>query len=896
MLTNSSMLSEEQEDEELRCPSCFFYFSSITKPYLLPCNHNLCLDCINNLVNLNNTFCPICNNFFPSQEKNNFQVNFAFLNLVLKILKTKIIFCKKCNKIFTWNDHHLQCNQKEFKETNEIMNEIKKLCENCLQILKFIDHHKNIVPTTKNGVYQVLGEIIKEIGERNKKNFTSAIELFFSNVIDFNIDKVTNEIVSFLEMCKPCYTSFNINIDELNLVLSNCLPENDNFAPVFQKQKTSDDINIQQHRFKDIEHKKFKDNLFLSTEVRSSKSPMPFGRKRININENNSNNRYNDQNLRIIESCESLDKSNDIIDNFDEDDIPNEKENDINERLKINTFQNPRVNQFEKKTFDNIINTNNASENFPQNYTFDISDLLDDYNLLNDKSEKKKQNKIIISNKGIQVISNDNFSENVLITNENEIEYKTSQQVKTLDKYNKKLLFSRNNQDKEKHFHYTSNYESNTTILEEHYDIKNPYSGTPLFPIQKLNQQSYQNKGNNSEKRNKTSKNVSKIMHSHKKEESENQIRSNKTFQCYDSVNLSELKGKNDNISQINKVIKNFNKIKDVIVKLKLYRQEITLISEKIEEQISVNKEIIKNDIIQDYNLLLKDISHAYIQTHKRYIINFIENSKKVRLYDVKRKVFEFKFLDFLKYSFNSSSSIAFDDCDLIFISGGVYYNKISDMLQIIRWTNAKIEINETIPTKRAYHSSIYFQNKIYLIGGIGEGNYYLRECENYSIITHKWEFMPFLNYPRANPTLCIYNNSFIYVFRGSDKDSMLDTIEFLGLKNYNAGWTVYQPEDPGLSWFGCEFSGATSIDENSIMIFGGMDKTGKMYHHSFIFDPVKKTVFRTKDLAKGAGFRESATYLQNEVIALDFKNESRNRETKGIHSFSLINNNWGIV
>ena len=97
-----------------------------------------------------------------------------------------------------------------------------------------------------------------------------------------------------------------------------------------------------------------------------------------------------------------------------------------------------------------------------------------------------------------------------------------------------------------------------------------------------------------------------------------------------------------------------------------------------------------------------------------------------------------------------------------------------------------KIEINETIPTKRAYHSSIYFQNKIYLIGGIGEGNYYLRECENYSIITHKWEFMPFLNYPRANPTLCIYNNSFIYVFRGSDKDSMLDTIEFLGLKNYN--------------------------------------------------------------------------------------------------------------
>lgn len=894
MLTNSSILSEEQEDEELRCPGCFFYFSSITKPYLLPCNHNLCLDCINNLINLNNTFCPICNNFFPPQEKNHFQVNFAFLNLVLKILKTKIIFCKKCNKIFTWNDHHLQCNQKEFKETNEIMNDIKKLCENCLQIIKFIDHHKNIVLTTKNGVYQIVGEIIKEIDEKNKENYTSAIKLFFSNVMDFNVDKATNEIISFLEMCKPCYTSFNINIDDLNLALSGCLPEDEKI--VFQKQKTYDDMGIQLHQRMALEHKKYNDNLFLSAEVRNSKSPMIFRSKRMNPKENNSNNRYNDQkNLRIIESCESLDKSSsDIIYNFDEDDIPNEKENDINERLKINTFQNPKVNQFEKQTFDDIINTNNANENFPQNFTFDIIDLLDDYNFLSDKSEKKKQKKIIISNKGIQVISNDKLSENVLATNENEIESKASQQVKTLDKYNKKLLFSRNNQGKEKPFN-TSNFESNSN-LEDHYVIKNPYSGTHLFPIQKLNQQSYQKNGNNSEKRNKTSKNVSKILDTHKKEENDCQIRSNKTFQCYDSVNISELKGKNDNISQTNKVIKNFNKIKDVIAKLKLYRQEITLISEKIKKQISVNKDIIKNDIIRDYGLLLKDISHAYIQRHNRYIINCIENSKKVRLYDAKRKVFELKSLDILKYSFNLSSSIAFDDLDLIFISGGIYYNHISDMLQIIRWTNGKLETNETIPTKRAYHSSIYFQNKIYLIGGIGDQNYYLRECENYSIITHKWECMPFLNYPRANPTLCIYNNSFIYVFRGSDKDSMLDTVEFLGLKNYNTGWTVYQPEDPGLSWFGCEFSGATSIDENSIMIFGGMDKTGKMYHHSFILDPIKKTVFRTKDLAKGAGFKQSATYLQNEVIALDFKNESRNLETKGVHSFSLINNRWGIM
>lgn len=41
---------EKQEDEDLRCPICNYYFSMITKPYLLPCNHNLCITCIDGLI------------------------------------------------------------------------------------------------------------------------------------------------------------------------------------------------------------------------------------------------------------------------------------------------------------------------------------------------------------------------------------------------------------------------------------------------------------------------------------------------------------------------------------------------------------------------------------------------------------------------------------------------------------------------------------------------------------------------------------------------------------------------------------------------------------------------------------------------------------------------------
>ena len=104
--------------------------------YLLPCNHNLYVLCIDKLIKVNNTFCPICKTTFNKKDKNNFQVNYAFLNLVTKILKSKIILCKHCNKIYFWKDHYDKCEQSYFTDTNEILSEIKKLCEECFRYNK----------------------------------------------------------------------------------------------------------------------------------------------------------------------------------------------------------------------------------------------------------------------------------------------------------------------------------------------------------------------------------------------------------------------------------------------------------------------------------------------------------------------------------------------------------------------------------------------------------------------------------------------------------------------------------------------------------------------------------------------------------------------------------------
>ena len=76
-----SSFNDEQDNEDLRCSKCLYYFSSITKPYLLPCNkHNLCMNCIEDLIKEKKTFCRICKIQCNKKDKEKFKVNIAFLN------------------------------------------------------------------------------------------------------------------------------------------------------------------------------------------------------------------------------------------------------------------------------------------------------------------------------------------------------------------------------------------------------------------------------------------------------------------------------------------------------------------------------------------------------------------------------------------------------------------------------------------------------------------------------------------------------------------------------------------------------------------------------------------------------------------------------------------------
>ena len=210
MLSYSFTSEDHQEDEELKCPKCSFFFSSTTKPYILPCNHNICLNCIDSLISENNNKCPICNYMFNIKDRNKFEVNFGFLNLVIKILQTKIIYCTKCNKIFYWKDHYQICEQKYFENCDDILEEIKTNYDEGEKILKIIKKDVDLLNKCKKEIINLVNNIVSEIHIKYKENTNNKInnELLKTNInIAFKNSK--SEIIAFLKLCLPYSEYFN---------------------------------------------------------------------------------------------------------------------------------------------------------------------------------------------------------------------------------------------------------------------------------------------------------------------------------------------------------------------------------------------------------------------------------------------------------------------------------------------------------------------------------------------------------------------------------------------------------------------------------------------------------------------------------------------------------------
>ena len=155
---------------------------------------------------------------------------------------------------------------------------------------------------------------------------------------------------------------------------------------------------------------------------------------------------------------------------------------------------------------------------------------------------------------------------------------------------------------------------------------------------------------------------------------------------------------------------------------------------------------------------------------------------------------------------------------------------------------------------------------------------------------------MPNLNKQRANCSLCIQNNSILFVFRGRDDNDDLNSIEYIDLNDINKKmWNIFIPIDYAYVWTNLENSLIVSYNNNKILICGGEDKNGNLFKETFLLDTNNRQIYRGKDLLSNASFRFQGCCNQNEIFGIDAKNNF-NKNKIGIHYYNIDNNIWKLI
>ena len=942
---SSSFTSEgPQEDEEIKCPKCFSFFSSLTKPYILPCNHNICLNCINSLIDEKNPKCPICSFHFNKTDKNSFEVNFTFLNIIIKILETKIIFCPQCNKIFYWKEHYKFCEQKNFQNCDNILDEIKINCEESAKILKLIKENGDLINKYKIELYNVTNNIMKEIHKKyiNKVKFNIKNKLLNTKYsIDFQ--KVKYDMINFIKLFLPYSEYFDTN--EISKII-----ENNNYARINNTNILCNSYSDMKNKTKALINKKNAFSPPVKNLVLSEKKYQTI----INNNEiskkiNNKINKFlNNKNIRnkntmkeiiseVKEPEEDLSLPLEVtilddegVNGTERVKIKKYHDNNISKFKKINIVSQEDLNKENKSTIQNdksILKKNvkkndltqlNQQTHQKKSSKFDIKSILN----AEDIDEDNTKNKIIVGLKDIKVVSlkqsmqnlnNNKFKLNLIKSKMKLPGKKIS--LGHINNFVKKSPKNNNINDNTKKV----NFNNNGRMLKKiNFD-------TPSLSLLRSSEfvkrdfrfvSNEQNMNKNSSKKNNKNNNLNinmslasttsgfnnlldvintpyTINHASTKE---NLSSRNNTKKLY-SVPQKNSPFVNENM------LNNYNSTKESVYKLKKYYDMISFLSSEINNNVDKNISLLNDKIMSNYDLLLSEIAFKSPRVQKNFCFSFFPNTYNIILYDPFNKKFTVKNFNHILNNknktilkpFDLSNSIIFDDNDLICITGGTSSN---DKIIIISLSNENIIYNKAMPCRKAFHKSIFINNKLYIIGGESQNKKVSSECFSFDLSQKNWNSLPQLKKARKNFSLCFYNESILYVFMGEDDTNILDSIEFIDINNLNnktIGWSIFKPIDYGFVWHSMKNSLVINIDRDKILIIGGEDNQNNLYKDCFLFKPSNNNIFKGIDLRVPAAFISEGCFYKDEIFGLDYKNKTQNHFWI-LHIYNIKNNFWNAA
>lgn len=145
------------------------------------------------------------------------------------------------------------------------------------------------------------------------------------------------------------------------------------------------------------------------------------------------------------------------------------------------------------------------------------------------------------------------------------------------------------------------------------------------------------------------------------------------------------------------------------------------------------------------------------------------------------------------------------------------------------------------------------------------------------------------MNVARDSAASCIFNNKYIYVFSGRtkfDKKEITDTIEMYDI-DYNM-WRMVSLNSKS-SWNACDLAMCMPIDNKTIMIFGGFDKTVRT-HECFKFNVEKNLMERDLVLPRVGSFSNYVFSFDSYLYVVGWNNTHKN-----LYVFNMSEHSWKI-
>lgn len=1032
MLTNKP-IGMNEEDEDLKCPVCSIFFSQLNKPYILQCNHNLCLSCIEGVKSKNMLFCPICR--LPFKPDTNFHVNFSFLNLILKILKNKNIFCSECKRIFNFLDHYTVCNPAKFIETTDIMNELSALCLNCITFANEFQSILTMITNQEEELNQEIENIKMQVMETfeekmlitrryiddNISSYDKSIRLILLGPKGMDAYKVHNQptttdiiesfINSFDDVCEFLNNCVKLDIikkseiefleerkNKVYGLVSGCsdddkcdphnLPNNHSIGFIEKFIKT----NMQSMSASRTSSNKKLSELKISPLIRAgSLISSPFKISKLNSSHSNNYNSVSKDDRQAISPI-LFRRLNNLI-NESTDNIPAEilgskfANNSRSRSLNCNSksmFNSKDASAFKshinrtaergpilsyrgesQKAIDHRVSDEtrkNSMSYFSNREIVRLNKIAD--NSIKNINEEDSYQSISCQDEDIKnsttprkgLISSEereNYDDNVSERFATEFSHKAKATPSSIANKNKPNFIEKLN------FIPSSNAgtdegksKANIKTLRKNILIDDLMTDTQAPTSRANNKLVIRSKKIVTTKETKITKpeasepSIKKFKVESNEIEAQNNNLAEMTFKCgfptlmgEDDSSLIQQGQSKDHL--LNLVLENYNKIKDLIRRIGEETTKTEAVYNSIRSQLKRNFSYNKESFSKIWETIFSNIHPEEVNKSKskfKYLLaNLIENTKKVWVFNINKFKSEVRELHNLKFQFSSGMSV---DCNengsVLFVTGGIatgnpnesslfkffedtsnsqpkqfvnYYvnrdDRFSNLFLIYYWDSGLHEILH-MPHRRAYHSSLYRNKKLMIIGGLSNYSTTIKDCSYYDWGKKQWHLLPPLCQGRACASICLYNENIIYCFRGFNAESSkcLDSIEILNINNLDNGWTELIPDDPGYSWNKLCYSSCISFSADKIFIVGGTSSFSRdskankedYVKSAFVFNPITRTVYKSSDLFKSACFNSIGTYKEssNSVVSIDYKNETN--RMYGIHSFSLDSKAWKFI